>query len=122
MGYPNKRPFVDKYYNALHADVTVATASAHVAIAAQGMVVSVRSILLGTISGADETMTLYKNGATTGYTFTIAQSGSAAGDADSVDIPVGSVTVQDGDYLHLVSANASTGTIGAAVTYVVRES
>lgn len=122
MAYPNKRPWTDKYYTAQHADITVATVSGYAVIAGQGDLVSIRTVIAGAITAADETLTLYKNAVATNYTITVAATGSAAGVVDQVDIPVGAVTVQDGDVLTLVSANASTGTIAAAVTYVVRES
>lgn len=121
MAYPNKRPLTDKYYTAYHADVTAATASGFVAIAGQGELISVRCVIYGAISSADETLNVYKNGVDTGYDIVITQSGSAAGDVDSVDIPAGAVTVQDGDVLHIVSANASSGTVVGNITYVVRE-
>lgn len=119
--YPNKAPLADKYYNARHADITVATPSAYVAIASQGDLINVRTVIEGAITAADETLNIYKNGSDTGYDITVATSGSAAGDVDFVDIPVGAVPVAAGDYLHIVSANASTGTKAATVTYTVRE-
>ena len=121
MAYPRKRPYSRTIYNARHSDVTVATASAYAPIVAQGSLTRVSTCLEGAITGADETLNVYKNGADTGYDITITQSGSAAGDVDSVDIPPDTVPVADGDYLTLVSANASGGTIAAAVTYEVQE-
>lgn len=121
MAYPGKRPLTDKYYNARHADITVATVSGYAAVVAQGNLIRVQTVTEGAITGADETLNVYKNGSDTGYDIVVALTGAAAGNVDSVDIPVGSVTVEDGDYLTLVSANASGGGIAAAVTYVVRE-
>lgn len=121
MAYPDKRPLTDKYYTAYHADITVATASGFVAVAGQGELIAVYSVTHGAIATADETLNIYKNGADTTYDITVAVSGAAAGDVDSVAIPPGAVTVQAGDSLHIVSANASSGTIPATVTYVVRE-
>ena len=121
MAYPNKVPLADKYYTSRHADVTVAAASAYVGINGQGEVKRVIVVLEGAITGADETLTLYKNGSATSYTCTVTQSGSAAGDIDVIEVTPGGVTVEDGDYLTLVSSNASGGTTAAMVTYVVRE-
>jgi hypothetical protein len=122
MSYPNKRTLADKYLTARHADITVATASAYAVLAGQGDLIGVRTVTEGAITGADETLNVYKNGVDTGYDITVALTGAAAGNVDSVDIPVGAVSLKDGDYLTLVSANASGGTIAAGVTYIIRES
>lgn len=122
MAYPNKRPLYDKYYTAYHADITVATESGFAGICGQGELIGVRSATYGAITGADETLNIYKNGVDTGYDITVALTGAAAGNFDSVDIPPGSVTVEDGDVLSIVSANASGGAIAATITYIVRES
>ena len=119
MAYPEKQPFTNQIYTVAHADITVATASAYCPMVGQGDVRRVMTVITGAITTADETLTLYKNGTTTGYAITVTQSGSAAGDVDYVDIPAGSVTVGFGDYLTVVSSNASGGTITATVVYVV---
>lgn len=121
MAYPRKRPFSRVIYTARHADITVATASGYAAVTAQGSLVRVSVVTEGAITGADETLNVYKNGVDTTYDITVVQSGAAAGDTFSVDIPPDTVPVADGDYLTLVSANASGGTIAAAVTYEVQE-
>ena len=119
--YPRKVSLAEKYYTARHADVTVATASAYAVVAAQGDVVQVGVVIEAAITGADETLNLYKNGVDTTIDVTITQSGSAAADNFATDIRPGAVSVGKGDVLTLVSANASGGTTAAAVTYVVRE-
>lgn len=119
--YPGKRPLSDRTYTAQHADVTVATASAYAVMVAPGWVQKVMTVIDGAITGADETLNLYKNGSDTGADITITQSGSAAGDVDYVELDFNDVTVIEGDVLTLVSANASGGTTAAAVTYIVRD-
>lgn len=121
MAYPRKRPYSRVNYTARHADITVATASAYAVITAQGSLVRVSVVTEGAITGANETLNVYKNGVDTTYDITVVQDGAAAGDVFSVDINPDTVPVADGDYLTLVSANASGGTIAAAVTYEVQE-
>lgn len=119
MAYPDKLPFTHQLYTVAHADITVATASAYCPMVGQGEVRRVMTVITGAITSADETLTLYKNGVTTTYAITVTQASSAAGDVDYVDIPAGAVTVGLGDYLSVVSSNASGGTITATVVYVV---
>ena len=121
MAYNGKRPFTHKYLSAAHADVTVATASGYAVVAGQGYLTTVKTVIHGAITGANETLNIYKNGVDTTYDITVAYSGSAAGDVDSVDIPERAVPVVEGDYLTIVSANASGGTTSATVTYVIAE-
>ena len=67
--------------------VTLGTAAtAYVVVPWDGKLISVYSVIDAVLTGADETLTLKNNaGATmTGGTITITQSGSAAGDIDSV--------------------------------------
>lgn len=121
MAYPIRRTLHDRVYSAYHVDVTAATASGFVGVEGAGELIRASSVIHGAISSADETLNIYKNGADTGYDIVITQSGSAAGDYDSVDIPPGAVTVAAGDVLSAVSANASSGTIVGTLNYVVRE-
>lgn len=98
----------------------VSTAStAYCASPAAGTVTSIRSVLGGAISGADSAITTAINGvAITNGNFTVAQSGSAAGDRDSAT-PTAANTVAVGDALSVTTDGASTGTATLNVTYVI---
>jgi len=121
MAIRKTRPLFDKYLLARHADITAATASAYAAVHGAGSLIGVKIVSEAAISTADETLTVYQNGVTTGYTITVVQSGSAAGTVDEVVIGDGAVVVTQDDVLSLVSSNASSGGCAAAVTYIVRE-
>lgn len=121
MAYPLKLALHERVYTAYHADVTVAAASGYAVMGGRGAVIKVQTVITGAIGTAAETLTVTKNGTATTYTITIEDTSSAAGDVDSVDIPEGSLTVEAGDVLTLVSANDSSGTVPAAVNYIVRE-
>lgn len=121
MAYPARLTLADRVYAVAHANVTAATASGFCAVEGRGEVIRFSSVILGAITGANETLNLYKNGTDTGYDITVTQASSAAGDYDSTDIAPGALTVEAGDVLSVVSANASGGDVGATIHYVVRE-
>lgn len=117
--YPGKRTLADKYYFIEMDDVSAAS-SAWCPIVAQGELIGLRSILHGAITGANATITVEINGnAVSGATLTIAQSGSAAGDIDSVDFPA--YPVKDGDKLEIITDGASSTTARATFVAIVRE-
>lgn len=117
--YPGKVPFSYKFLNAYMADVS-ADSSAFVAVPCQGELIGVRSVLYGAITGANATVTIKVNGtAVTNGTLTITQSGSAAGDVDSVDF--GAVAVKDGDYIEFDSDGGSSTTAAMMFTAIIRE-
>lgn len=101
---------VGEYY--LQADMTdvSAASSAWVVVPAAGYVTKLKTILHGTISGADAIVTAEINTvAITGVTLTIANAGSAAGDVD-VDTATGANAVAENDKLELISDGASSTT------------
>lgn len=100
------------------ADVSTAS-SAFCAAPVAGTVTSIRSVLGGAISGADSAITTEINGTLiTNGGFTVAQSGSAAGDRDSAT-PTAANTVAVGDALEVITDGASTGTATLDVTFII---
>lgn len=77
-----------------------------------GRIVGLMSIISAAITGTNTAITLKKNGvAVTGAALTITQSGSAAGDVDSVDVPMSATAaVVKGDSLEVISDGASSTT------------
>lgn len=83
----------------------------------EGEVTEVATVLGGSISGSDETITVSKNTSSMG-TITIANSSSAAGDLDTLNPTSSNRHLVAGDYLKVDNAGDSTGTdpIGFTVT------
>ena len=125
MAYPNKVPTFDKYYTALITDIsssTVAINSVQIPIWASGQVVHVATCISTAITTGDAAITVSRNGtAITAAALTIANSSSAAGDIDSVDLADGAFTVKKGDNILIASDGGSTVVSSAGVLLVVRE-
>ena len=122
MPYPNKVPMADKIYCGTIADISTANSAAHIPIWGQGEVIHVSTCIANAITSADATITVLKNGtAVTNGTITIANSGSAEGDVDSVDITLGNCSVIKGDYIEVSSNGGSSTACKAHVVVVVRE-
>lgn len=85
-----------------------------------GRIIKIMSALGGTIATADADLTAKIGGtAVTGGVITITASGSAAGDVDSVE-PTAANTVVEGDAIEIETDGASTNTIAAGITIVIR--
>lgn len=90
------------------ADVSTAD-EAYIRVPSDGVIERCDTILHGAITGADNVVTVKQTGsasATLG-TITIANSGSAAGDVDSLSLDTAVVA---GDIIEFESSGASTGT------------
>lgn len=77
-----------------------------VSAALAGEVKQLKTVLAGAITTADATVTMKKNGTSIG-TITVAYSGSAAGDIDTLNLS--GVYVKEGDYL-TVETNGNSDT------------
>lgn len=85
-----------------------------------GDVVEVRSVINGAIGTADATLTPKINGtAMTGGAITVAFTGSAAGDVD-VSRPYAANTVRPGEAIEVETDGASTNTVKAFITVVIK--
>lgn len=82
-------------------------------VPAPGFLRKVQTVLDGAITGADDVVTVARNGSNLSPTITIANSGSAAGDVDFAEFYVG---VAEGDRITVTNSGASTGATGCAVT------
>jgi hypothetical protein len=93
-----------------YADVGTA-GSAFIAAPFRGKIVKTGSIIYGALGTADAGISTKINGtAITGGTWTITQSGSAAGDVDSA-IPTAANTVNEDDHIEFVTDGASSNTV-----------
>lgn len=71
-------------------------------------------IINGAITGADSTLSIYKNSATTIGTLTVSYTGSGEGSTFTFT-PVSNNTFSAGEYLKIVNDGASTGTQKATI-------
>ena len=117
MGYPYK-PSNSAIYLTLRV-VDVGTAETLIfSPGFRGRIRRATSCIAGAITGADSTWKLQVNTTdVTGSTATVTQSGSAAGDVDTV-MPTALNTFTETDHLRLVNAGESTG---AQVMWVTLE-
>ena len=111
------RTLNDYFLTCQIADVSTA-GQVYVAVPDDGKIIKVMSALNGAISGADADLTV-KTAQGTAGTITIAQSGSAAGDVDTVE-PSANNYVKEGEAIEIETDGASTGAQGVAVTIIVR--
>lgn len=96
------------------ADVGTA-GSAFVTSPIRGKIVKMGSIIYAAITTADAAISTKINGtAITGGTWTITQSGSAAGDVDTA-VPTAANLVNEDDKIEFITDGAATGT--SAVTF-----
>lgn len=85
-----------------------------------GKIVYFASVIDGAIGAADAAITMELGGvAVTGAALTIATASSAAGDVDSA-IPTAANFVQKGQAIEIITDGASTGTVSAAYTIVIK--
>ena len=79
------------------------------------------SVISGAIGDADKTFTLSIDGTpVTSGAITVAYSGSAAGDVESCT-PSANNTASAGEAIKIAAAGASTGTVSARLTLVIRQ-
>lgn len=114
------RTLNDYFITAQIADVSTA-GQIYVAVPDGGHVIKVLSALNGAIGTADAGLTVKGPGGTMG-TITITQSGSAAGDVDTLTLtPVGSTNyVPEGGVIEVETDGASTNAVAVTLTVVVR--
>lgn len=75
----------------------------------------ITTVLGGTITGADSTVTVTKTGGASMGTITVAQSGSAEGDVDQLT-PVSNNTVTTNQWVKIATDGGSTNTIPLYIT------
>lgn len=105
---------------ALTMDITLGTeGTAHVVVPWGGTVKTVYSVIDAALNTGDETLVFQNTGGTamTGGTLTIAQSGSAAGDVDTVS-PTGNNTFAAGDKLITVIGGQNGVAANCQLTFV----
>jgi hypothetical protein len=78
-----------------------------------GFLRKVETVLAGAITGANDVVTVSKNGVALTPTITVTQAGSAAGDYDVAEFYV---AVSKGDRISVANSGASTGPQKAGVT------
>ena len=113
------RTLNDYFLSVKLSDVSTA-GSAYVVAPDNGKIIKIYSVLGGAIATADAAITTEINGvAVTGGAITIATSSSAAGDVDSAE-PTAANSVQEGDVIEIITNGASTNTVPAEFTVIIR--
>jgi hypothetical protein len=113
------RTLNDYFLTVKMADVSTA-GSVHVVAPDNGKIIKVMSVIDGAIATDDAGITTKINGtAVTGGAITIANTSSAAGDVDSAE-PTAANAVSEGDYISFTTDGASTNTVAATFTVIIR--
>lgn len=113
------RTLNDYFLTVQLTDVSAAS-SVNVAVPDNGNIIKIISVLAGAITTTDSAVITKINGTTvTGGGFTVAYSGSAAGDIDTAT-PTALNAVLEGDYITITSDGASSTTQPITVTLVIR--
>ena len=87
---------------------------------AAGEIIEINSVIDGTIATGDTDLTAKIGGtAVTNGVITITESGSAAGDVDTV-YPTAARTVSAGDSIEIETDGVSTNTVQATITITIR--
>lgn len=105
---------------AAFADVSTAE-TIYIPIPYAGTITKIVTVLEGAIATADDTITVRNAAGTSMGTITITQSGSAAGDVDTLT-PASNNTVTDDSFITLETDGASTSAQRLWVTVVVERS
>ena len=95
-------------------DISTAS-SVYLVIPVAGTITKAWGCLQGAISGSDSVVTFYNHAGSSMGTMTVAQSGSAAGDVDSVT-PASNNTFTAGQVLRITTDGASTNTVSEIFT------
>lgn len=118
MALPVNRPDNEITASAYMADLSTA-GSAFVAAPAKGRLVRAQSCIYNAITTANATWSIEVNGVAVTGTVTVTQSGSAAGDVDSVEYTT-DVRVNEGDTIEFISGGESDTTTPTMFTAVIR--
>lgn len=102
------------------ADVSTAE-TVYIPIPEAGTVTSVMTVLEGAIATSDDTITVSNSAAASMGTITVAFTGSAAGDVDTL-VPASNNTVTANDYITVATNGASTSAQRLWVTITVTRS
>lgn len=112
MAYPSNRPFNVIRVTAYAADISAAS-SAFAVAPCNGKIIKMGSVIYNAITGADSAVTSKIAGtAITGGSWTITQSGSAAGDVDTA-VPTAAFRVTEDQNIEFISDGASSTTCPA---------
>lgn len=119
MALPTPHPLNEKIVWAYAADISAAS-SAFAVAPVRGKIVKMGSVIYNAITGADSAVTSKIAGTLiTGGSWTITQSGSAAGDVDTA-VPTAANFVNEDDNIEFISDGASSTTCPAMFFAVIR--
>jgi hypothetical protein len=118
-GKKNMRTLNDYFLTVKMTDVST-SGSVFVPVPDNGRVIKIMSVIDGAIGTADAVITPSIGGTNiTDGAITITQSGSAAGDVDTSE-PTAANSVNEGDAIKLTTNGASSNTIAATFTIIIR--
>ena len=106
---------INKVYLQVHIQDISTADTVYLYLPFAGTLTRVGTVLNAAISGADATITVRDNGGNSAGTITVAQSGSAAGDIDTL-VPASNNTFTAGQKISISTDGASTGTARLDIT------